>query len=67
MFDTISELKAAMGTCGFGAGFVEGGGGIGFAVIFAGLKGFEPCFGEGLERLEDAVFVGGVAFFAVNA
>jgi len=62
MFDTISEFKAAMGTCGFGAGFVERGGGIGFAVIFAGLKGVGAGFGVGLTGLEDAVFGLGAAF-----
>jgi hypothetical protein len=62
MFDTISEFKAAMGTCGFGAGFVEGGGGIGFAVVFAGLKGVGAGFGVGLTGLEDAVFGAGAAF-----
>ena len=62
MFDTISEFRAAMGTCGFGAGFVEGGGGIGFAVIFAGLKGVGTGFGGGFAGLEDAVFGAGAAF-----
>jgi hypothetical protein len=62
MFDTISEFKAAIGTCGFGAVFVEGVGVIGFAVIFAGLKGVEAGFGEGLTGLEDAVFGAGAAF-----
>jgi hypothetical protein len=61
MFDTISEFRAAMGTCGLGAGFVEGGGGIGFAVIFAGLKGVGAGFGVGLTGLEDAVFGAGAA------
>jgi hypothetical protein len=62
MFDTISEFKAAMGTCGLGPGFVEGGGGIGFAGIFASLKGVGAGFGVGLTGLEDVVFGVGAAF-----
>jgi hypothetical protein len=51
-----------MGTCDFGAGFVEEGGVIGFAVIFAGLKGVGTGFEGGLAGLEDVVFGAGAAF-----
>jgi len=39
MFDTISEFNAAIGICGFGTGFVDGGGGIVFPATGAGLNG----------------------------
>lgn len=64
MFDTISEFKAAMGTWGFGAGFVGGGGG-GFAVADDGLNGTGIGFAGGLAELDDAVVGEGVAFVCI--
>jgi hypothetical protein len=48
IFETISEFNAAIGTWGFGAVFVEGGGDIGFDATFAGLKGVATGFEGGL-------------------
>ena len=61
MFDTTSEFKAAMGTWGFGAGFVEGGDG-GFAVTGDGLSETGIGFAGGLVGLDDAVVGEGAAF-----
>jgi hypothetical protein len=64
MFDTISEFKAAMGTWGFGVGFVGGGGG-GFAVTVDCLNGTGIDFAGGLVGLDDAVVVEGAAFVCI--
>jgi hypothetical protein len=64
MFDTISEFKAAMGTGGFGVGFVGGGGG-GFAVADDGLNGTGIGFAGGLAELDDAVVGEGAAFVCI--
>lgn len=64
MFDTICEFKAAMGTLGFGADFVEGGGG-GFAVTGDGLSETGIGFAGGLVGLDDAVVGEGAAFVCI--